>query len=383
MRRPCALALLALALGSAASAQDAAARIARATDLVIPTAPALTLLGANPATVVRPGFAEQYKLDLIVRDEGLVPDLALALRPVWTFFFKDVNAERYRTLSPVARALSTVAVSIGTTETDELRRMAWSVSFSPVRRDPLLDREFVRGISELLNVSDRQNEIAQRQATEEIRAQREIRQVAGDASLSEEARATRIAEIAARLERQRGAFALEAAAIQGELTDTVQAYVAQWRQEHWNAPAIDVGAGRLYEYTAASFDSLDFRGAGFGAWVSAASGFGTDRFLLAALGQIQDVDGQTRTAIGGNVRYGGARFDAFVEYVFREVGAADRHELAYGGMLRMDDSRSIEFGLRTSYDTDFDLRGLVPVVKVNWLIGKTRIQDLVLGRETG
>ncbi len=69
--------------------------------------------------------------------------------------------------------------------------------------------------------------------------------------------------------------------------------------------------------------------------------------------------------------------------MFREIGAADRHELAYGGMLRVDESRSFEFGLRTSYDTDFDLRGLVPVVKVNWLIGKTRIQDLVLGRETG
>ncbi len=155
--------------------------------------------------------------------------------------------------------------------------------------------------------------------------------------------------------------------------------VADWRQRNWNATALDIGAGRLYEYTAESIEALDFRGAGWGAWVSAASGFGTDRFLLAGLGSIQDVAGETRTAIGGNVRYGGARFDAFIEYVFREQGAADLHDVAYGGALRLDESRSIEFGLRTSYDTDFDLRALVPVIKLDWLIGKTRIEDLVLG----
>ncbi len=141
-------------------------------------------------------------------------DLALALRPVWTFFFADVNAAQYRTISPVARALSTVAVSLGTTETDELRRMAWSISFSPLRRDPLLDQAFVQGISELLDVSDRQQEIAQRQATEEIRAQREIQAIGRDESLAPEARAARIAEIAARLERQRATFQAEARAIE-------------------------------------------------------------------------------------------------------------------------------------------------------------------------
>lgn len=374
----CAALVLAFAPPAAAQ-QETAERIARATELSIPSSPALTLLGANPATVVRPGFAEQYKLDLIVRDEGLVPDLALALRPVWTFFFDDIDAARYRTISQVARALSTVAVSLGTTETDDLRRMAWSVSFSPLRRDPLLDPAFIAGISELLDVSDRQQQIAQRQATEEVRAQREIQAIGRDESLSPEERAARIAEIAGRLERQRAAFQAEARAIEAGLVDSVRAYVTDWRGRNWNATALDIGAGRLYEYTAASLEELDFRGAGWGAWVSAASGFGTDRFLLAALGSIQDVGGETRTSIGGNVRYGGARFDAFVEYVFREQGAADLHDVAYGGAMRLDESRSIEFGLRTSYDTEFDLRALVPVIKLDWLIGKTRIEDLVLG----
>ena len=51
MRRACTCAVLGLALASQASAQDAADRIARATELSIPSSPALTLLGANPATV--------------------------------------------------------------------------------------------------------------------------------------------------------------------------------------------------------------------------------------------------------------------------------------------------------------------------------------------
>lgn len=366
-------------LHAPAVAQDVASQIARSTDLGIPSSPALALLGGDPATVMRPGFVEQYKLDLILSDEGLAPDLALALRPVWTFAFRNVDATTYRTRPLLVRALSTIAVSIGTTRDDDFRRMAWSVSLSPLRRDPLMDQEYVAGISRLLNVSDRQQQIAQALATEEIRARREIEALGRNTELSEAERLGRAAEILARLDQVRDAFNEEARQIETALTDSVKAYVEAWRQNNWNASALDVGAGRLYEYTSAALDSLDFVGAGFGAWLAASTGFGTEHWLVSAMGRVIDVGAGTRAAIGGNIRYGGARFDAFVEYVFAETGGADSHELAYGGAYRLDESRAIEFGLRTAYDTDFDLRTLVPVVKLDWVIGKTRIEDLVLG----
>jgi hypothetical protein len=370
----------ALAFTAGTAAAQTPDRIARATDAVIPASPALALLGVDPSLVTRPGFAEQYKLDLIVRDDRLAPDLALALRPVWTFGYANVTATSYRNTSPVLRALSTVTLSIGTTQVDDMRRMAWSVSFSPVRPDPLLDQGYIQNLSRILAVSDRQQTIAERMATEEIRARREIEALGRDTALSEVERLGRAADVLARLEGQRDAFRAEANAIESELSDSVMAAVQEWRQRNWNETAIDIGFGRLYEYGSDALEDLALAGAGFGGWMSAASGFGTDRWLLSAMANVIDVEDQTRTALGGNVRYGGARFDAFVEYVFREIGGDDRHEVAYGGGYRLDESRSIEFGLRTSYDTDFDLRGLIPVVKLNWLVGKTRIEDLILGR---
>jgi hypothetical protein len=364
-----------------ANAQNQSERIARATEPSIPSSPALTLLGGDPALVTRPGFAEQYKLDLIVREDQLAPDIALALRPVWTFGFRNIDAASYRNSSVVLRALSTLTVSVGTTENEELRRMAWSVSLSPVRPDPLMDQRYLEDLSRILNVSDQQERIAQLMATEEIRVRREIDTLARDTTLSEVERLSRASEIIGRLGQRRAEFNAEARAREAALTDSVKAAVQEWRQRNWNETAIDIGFGRLYEYETDAIDELAFQGAGFGGWIAAASGFGSDRWLLGIIGQLMDVENQTRSLVGGNIRFGGARFDAFVEYAFREVGSADLHEIAYGGAYRLDDSRGIEFGLRTSYDRDFDLRALAPVVKLNWLVGKTRIEDLILGRE--
>jgi len=364
-----------------ASAQNQPERIARVTEPSIPSSPALTLLGGDPALVTRPGFAEQYKLDLIVRDDQLAPDIALALRPVWTFGYGNVNAASYRNSSPILRALSTLTVSIGTASEEEQRRMAWSVSLSPVRPDPLMDQRYLDDLSRILNVSDRQQHIAEQMANAEIRARREMDAIARDTTLSEVERLGRTTEILTRLGQQRDEFNAEARAIEAELSDSVKIAVQDWRQRNWNETAIDVGFGRLYEYGTDAIDQLDFQGAGFGGWIAAASGFGTDRWLLGVMGQLMEIEDQRRSLVGGNIRYGGARFDAFIEYAFSEIGSSDGHEIAYGGGYRLDDSRSIEFGLRTSYDRDFDLRRLAPVVKLNWLVGKTRIEDLILGRE--
>lgn len=367
------------------AAADAAARqasgadlLARATELSIPASPALALLDIDPSNIVRPGFAEQFKLDLLVRDEGLRPDLALALRPVWTFIFQDISAPQYRAVSPVLRMLSTATVSIGSRDDGDARSLAWSISLNVLRKDPLLDRAYVDSLSALLAVTERQQRIAERMATEEVRARREMAQATMEAALSEAERAQRTAEILGRLEETRSRFREEARAIEEGLTRDVQTFVREWRERHWNAAALDIGAGRLYEYAAPAGVDLDLMGAGTGAWVAAAHGLGTDRMLVSAMGRIMDIAGSTRTMLGANVRYGGARYDAFIEYLFRENGGEDLHEIAYGGTVRLDESRSIEFGLRTGYDQSMDLRQAIPIVKLDWLIGKRQIEDLVL-----
>jgi hypothetical protein len=180
------------------------------------------------------------------------------------------------------------------------------------------------------------------------------------------------------LEEARASFDAAVLEIEADLTRRAREVAADWRARHWNAPGLDVGAGRLYEYDSPRLDSLNLRGAGFAAWASAAHGFGSERWLLSAMGRYMSVADQTRTAAGANIRYGGPDLDFFVEYLFREAGAIDQHEIAYGGSYRADESRNIEFGLRTVYNADFDLKRLIPTVKLNWVFGKHRIENLVV-----
>lgn len=343
------------------------AAVAKATDLIIPSAPAFVLLGANPAKVAQPGFVEDFKLDLIVGDNGLAPDIALSVKPVWTFAYDDISLPEYRARPALERVLSTLGLSVGTAEEVDQRQLAWALKLTLFRRDPLLDPEYTNRVSTALNVSGRQQQIAEERFNASIAARREIAQIRA-LNISEPEKAELIQKVEARRDSIAGSLTERLESIENTLSDSVRAIVRAYTEQHWNAPAVDVALGQVYRYTGAALDSLQFLSKELGAWVTAASGFGTRSWLFTGMVRALDV-GERQWQWGGNARYGGSRFNFFVEALAGFEGGQQR-EIAYGGEFRYAQDRKIEFGIRTEYGDDFALRRLVPVVKGDLTFGR-------------
>ncbi|MGH7505179.1 MAG: hypothetical protein ACRELX_05995, partial [Longimicrobiales bacterium] len=231
-------------------------RIAEATTLSIPSSPAFVLLGVDPAKVARPGFPRDFKLDLLVNDEGLAPDIAIEARPVWVLLFRDVGHDEYTAVNPVVRTLSTLSVSLGTAERDDVRQLGWSAKLSLLRKDPLLDSGYTRAIADALDVSDAQFQLAQERIERLLRAQ------SAEDSLMVE-----------------GWFAAQWTAIEESLTSRILGIVDSMTAANWNAPGLDVAIGQVLDYRTSALDSLDFRESAFGAWVTAGIGFGEHVFV--------------------------------------------------------------------------------------------------------
>ena len=92
--------------------------------------------------------------------------------------------------------------------------------------------------------------------------------------------------------------------------------------------------------------------------------------MLCVLGKHVDMPDQDESLIGGNVRCGGPIGNVFAEYVYEEVADVVKRTLAYGGEYRVDGNKVIEAGIRTEYNSSWDLADLVPQVKVRWSFAK-------------
>ena len=350
-----------------AQSDTTVAAVAKATDLIIPSAPAFVLLGVNPAKVAQPGFVEDFKLDLIAGDNGLAPDVALSVKPVWTFAYDDISLPEYRARPALERVLSTLGLSVGTAEEADQRQLAWALKLTLLRRDPLLDPEYTNRVSTALDVSGRQQQIAEERFNASIAARREIAQIRAR-NVPESEKAELIQEVEARRDSIARSLTERLEAIENTLSDSVRAIVRAYTEQHWNTPAVDVALGQVYRYTGATPDSLQLLSKGLGAWVNAASGFGTRSWLFTGMVHALDI-GERQWQWGGNARYGGSRFNFFVEALAGFEGGHPR-EIAYGGEFRYAQDQKIEFGIRTEYGDDFALRRLVPVVKGDLTFGR-------------
>jgi hypothetical protein len=316
--------------------------IAQATDLVLPAVPASALLDVNPATVTQPGFAKDMKLDLFLRGDRLAPDLAFAVKPVWMLAYGDVDVRSYREQSRLRRALATLSASVGTAKPDSLSRIAWALTLSVKRHDPLLDSTYTRLIGRTLEVTDEQQRLE------------------GDRALlirDSIANAAEIELIGAALE-----------ALYERVDEGTKAAEAAYRKLHWNESAIDVGFGRVLSYADTSLADVRFSGNGWGAWAAASAGFGTRSWLFTALGRIGNVDGEQTLLAGANARLGGEAVNGFAELVAERSGGTDEVSIAYGGEYRVEGIGKIEFGIRTPIEDDFTIGRVRPMVKVHWAL---------------
>jgi hypothetical protein len=330
--------------------------VARATEFAVPSVPAFVLLDVNPAQVARPAFAKDFTLDLLVKDRGLAPDLALEFHPAWIFFFEDVDHQEYREMHPAIRLLSTLSLSAATAEKDERQNLAWAAKLSLISPDPLLDAAYNSAVSDALDISD-----------EELALLQEL-----DDSLE-------AANTDADRQRLIARYQSEIVAAEDAATELVREAVSDFHRRSWNAEALDVAIGQTFRYGGETLGDLDFDASGVGAWVSGGTGLGTEHFLVTGLAKIVQLGDDEDLSIGGNVRFGASRASGFVEFVHHSPGddLSDTRTISYGGEFRLDNERKIELGIRTGYDDDFDLRELRPIIKLDWTVGGFNLGDLL------
>jgi len=307
-------------------------------------------------------------------------------------FFDRAGAAKYRSATPLARAFSTLSVSLGTNSANDKNWLAWGAKINLYRQhDPLNDDEFLKALDAatldskdtfLLAIKDLEKE----QIMLDRRSKDYDRQMdALDDSIANIQFTIRERE---RQQSQRLAEARE-----------------KYIQEHWNASFLDVAFGRLQTYTQTdkpfsqvvsdpvtgrdttlsfSNKSLELQSQGYGVWVSGGIGLGHDMQLsgMARYGKRpSDLTGELTTlaSMGFNLRYGTRRYNFFVEGFldhatdaltnFGEAAITRKvYMMTFGGDWRFSRNVMLSFGIRQTRDFETGTYFLQPLINVNCLM---------------
>jgi hypothetical protein len=325
--------------------------IAKATVFAVPSSPAFTLLDVNPSKVNRPGFLRDFRLDWVIKENNLAPDIAIELQPIWLIFFGKVNHSKYKSMKWLPKTLSTLSFSIGTVTKDDIHSLAYSIKVSLYRgADPIDDEDYINEIKPVMNEAE-EKLISKRAALK--------KELEYNDKLTDEKKVEyeeRIKEL-----EKKVAFIAELE------NKKVQLLKEKYDNEHWNAAVLDVGYGRIYNYTGDSLDKLKFESKGSGLWINGGLGI-KKRWFLSGLFKYIKLEDDNQYFGGVNLRYGSAKANFFIEGVYEDTGVEDKITIAYGGNYKINSNVMLEFGIRTEYDKDFKFSDLKPVVKLNWIM---------------
>lgn len=370
---------------------------AKATELSIPASPAFIMLNDNvPSRIQRFASLHDFKVDWSMTNgqQGytLSPGIALEAQPVWLLMFDRASASRYHKASPLARALSTFSVSVGTQSSNDKNWLAWGAKMNLYRhKDPLNDPDFLNALeaatqgakdSLLLRIKDLEKE--------QIRLDRKNSAYDKNFNMLEDSILKVQFEIN-EVERKQSQ----------RIAEVRDAYV----QEHWNMPYLDVAFGRLMTYaqvsnpitqiisdpvtgidTTISLDqsSLKLNAEGYAVWLSGGIGLGKN-VLLSGMVQYGKRPSQLTADIaenmsgGFNLRYGTRRYNFFLEgfldhskIQLASFNGAELERRTYvltlGGDWRISRNVMLTFGIRQTRDFINSTYFIQPLMNVNCLM---------------
>ena len=327
--------------------------IIKQTDFSVPSSPAFLLLDANPSQVNRPGFVKDFKFDWVFQGQGLNPNIAIEAQPIWLFFYDNVSLSEYQKQNFILRALSTTTVSLGTVDRDSVQSLAYSLKITLFNSaDPMMDNDF---INRYAPTTDGMNE-HQRIAEIDFQLARDTSLTPGQfAQLTQERDSLR------RVLNEMDSL---------ENLNRKQVWI-DYQNQHWNASALDVGFGQVFDYSADRLDQLGLARKGTGVWVNGALGFGRqkNKWLLGGLFKLINYD-DTEYTYGLNLRYGSARLNIFAESVWLQTDENTITTFAYGGDYRLNPKVFLQVAIRTEYNEDFNLQKLLPRVNVKWAMNR-------------
>ena len=395
---------LALSLTFSAIAQDdvSAGRISPK-ELSIPSSPLFDLVGVTSCQVTRTSDIKDFKVDWSFKSWKLNPNLAIQSQPVWELFYNRKDLSKYQEASRFMRRLSSLDISIGSVQNeDNDRRIGFAAKLNLYQRDPLMARELYGDIGE--KYSKEKTELEKQLKGLKIKLDT-IQNILEKPGLRTEIKTVEDQLLAINSRRRE------------EINGRAKIFVS----EHWNASSLNVAVGKVYTYktdSAGSLKSLRLnRNTGFGAWINGGVGLGK-KLLLSGLFRTSWYEEElnflvkdnntgeetTQTAIaqntlftsGLNLRYGGAIYTFFVEFLYEKKGLKTPLEaltdvfkvsgnteivkssvkwdvvhpntLSFGGDWRISQSVVINYGMRCVFDNNWKFRTFTPVATISCMM---------------
>jgi hypothetical protein len=266
----------------------------------IPSAPAFSLLGVNPETVIRPSDMRSFKVDWRIKNYMLAPDLALEAQPLWYLYYKKLPASEQVRLGYVQRALASLNVSMGTAKIDGLNHASYAVKFNLYQQGASLSQ------MEEVRSQERTNQKAISRMANAIDSLSEAIALAQDTSAREDLRSA-LQDLQADLSQ----MYIDADA-------TLETLMEQVQRANWNRAMVDVAFGSVYTYDNGAAD-IKVRRAGFGMWINGCTPLGQTGMLTGILRYTRIGEGGN-TLLGGSYRYGNERYNFFGEFAYERLG---------------------------------------------------------------
>lgn len=327
-------------------------------EFTIPTSAAFDLLGVTPAQVVKPGNIRDFKVDWSFASWRLKPNIAIQAQPIWELLYNRPNLQKYQNASKWMKVLSTLDISAGTIEDDNLvRRLAVATKFTLFRsHDPLDEPALLRGSTERY--------YEQRQQFIDTKKQWED-------SLQRTPKQTEYLETRMLLLQHLQEVETQLTTLDKAQKENITALTNAYLKQHWNASFLDIAVGRSYNYFKDQLDSLQLQRDGLSVWVNGCVGFGR-KWLVTGVFRYTTVNTPLRPAtqefFGGiSFRYGSPKFNFFVEALNRDATNLLHFKavtIAYGGDWRFSKNVMLSYGVRTVYGTNFSFKQLVPIASI-------------------
>lgn len=321
----------------------------KSTNFSLPSSIAFNLLEVNPSKIYRPGFAKDFKFDWVIKDNKISSNIAIETQPIWLFGYSNTDYNKLSKHNYFEKLLSSISVSIGTSSKDSIRSLAWGVKLNLYAdKNPIYDENYIKEIGNF--IADKK--IIDKMDSLELLYDSEIDEVKKEKYLVD---LVIIKKAYAKIEKK--------------YFNDIDKYKEQYEKDNWNSTIIDLGFGQLFNYLSDSFDSLSFQSQGGSAWLSGNIGIGRN-VLINAMIMYSDLSGNQIATIGANIRYGSLKANFFIEGLYNSSSDDNLKKIfiAYGGELKIINSIALQFGLRTEYTKNFNLKKLIPIINVNYLL---------------
>jgi hypothetical protein len=397
---------LAIILSLVTVAQETETPAGRVTpkELGIPPSPIFDLMGVTSSQINRTSDIKDFKVDWSFKSYNLNPNLAIQSQPIWELFYNRKDLSKYQSASKFMRRLASLDISIGSVQDENSdRRIGFAAKISLLRqKDPLMAKDLYTDIG-----------TKYREEKKELELQLKAQQKALDTCTNILAKPELRTQVKATEE--------QLLTINSRRNAEINARAKIFVDEYWNASSLDIAFGRVYSYqtdSASSLKSLRLnRSTAWGGWLNGSLGIGKKwllsglfrtswyeeelDFLVRNVNTLEEVQQKavadnTLFTMGMNLRYGGALYTFFVEFLYEKkglktplqalnetfkttsefevIGSSVKWNVVHpntftmGGDWRVSRSVILNYGMRFVFDDNWKFTTFSPVVNISCMM---------------